>query len=104
LLVIATTLSQAVHQRSGELALLRAIGATPRQLRSAVGREVSRVAGAAAVLGGVGAVPLGLLMRSLLTTDPLPLPMPVWLPVGRGAPAAGGRGGPPPAGCVRGGP
>ncbi|MEL5958789.1 FtsX-like permease family protein, partial [Streptomyces sp. CLV115] len=80
LLVIATTISQAVHQRSGELALLRAVGATPRQLRSAVGREVSRVAGAAAVLGAVGAVPLGLLMRSLLTTDPLPLPVPVWLP------------------------
>ncbi|MFE2931861.1 FtsX-like permease family protein [Streptomyces sp. NPDC059278] len=81
LLVIATTISQAVHQRSGELALLRAVGATPRQLRSSVGREVSRVAGAAAVLGAVGAVPLGLLMRSLLTTDPLPLPVPVWLPL-----------------------
>ncbi|MFF3954834.1 FtsX-like permease family protein [Streptomyces sp. NPDC001890] len=87
LLVIATTVSQAVHQRSGELALLRAVGATPRQLRSAVGREVSRVAGAAAVLGGVAAVPLGLLMRSLLTTDPLPLPVPVWLPFAASAAA-----------------
>ncbi|WP_328896982.1 ABC transporter permease [Streptomyces sp. NBC_00236] len=84
LLVIATTISQAVHQRSGELALLRAVGATPRQLRSAVGREASRVAGAAALLGAAGAVPLGLLMRSLLTTDPLPLPVPVWLPVAAG--------------------
>ncbi|MGW1406596.1 ABC transporter permease [Streptomyces sp. NPDC002403] len=88
LLVIATTLSQAVHQRSGELALLRAVGATPRQLRSAVGREVSRVAGGAALLGGVGAVPLGLLMRSLLTTGPLPLPVPVWLPFAAAAAAA----------------
>ncbi|MEU6015650.1 FtsX-like permease family protein [Streptomyces sp. NPDC047515] len=85
LLVIATTLSQAVHQRSGELALLRAVGATPRQLRSAVGRETSRVAGAAAVLGGIGAVPLGLLVRSLLATDPLPLPVPVWLSFVAGA-------------------
>ncbi|MFE9814542.1 FtsX-like permease family protein [Streptomyces sp. NPDC005773] len=84
LLVIATTISQAVHQRSGELALLRAVGATPRQLRSAVGREAGRVAGAAALLGAAGAVPLGLLMRSLLTTDPLPLPVPVWLPVAAG--------------------
>ncbi|MFF9508533.1 FtsX-like permease family protein [Streptomyces sp. NPDC014724] len=88
LLVIATALSQAVHQRSGELALLRAVGATPRQLRSAVGREVSRVAGAAAVLGAIGSVPLGLLMRSLLTTDPLPLPVPVWLPFAAGATGA----------------
>ncbi|WP_405749882.1 FtsX-like permease family protein [Streptomyces sp. NBC_00012] len=88
LLVIASTLSQAVHQRSGELALLRAVGATPRQLRSAVGREVSRVAGAAAVLGGIASVPLGLLMRSLLTTDALPLPVPVWLPFAATAAAA----------------
>ncbi|MFF9347706.1 ABC transporter permease [Streptomyces sp. NPDC014734] len=88
LLVIATTISQAVHQRSGELALLRAVGATPRQLRSAVGREVSRVAGAAAVLGAIGTVPLGLYLRSLLTTDPLPLPVPVWLPLSAGVVAA----------------
>ncbi|MFI9628377.1 FtsX-like permease family protein [Streptomyces sp. NPDC052042] len=85
LLVIATTISQAVHQRCGELALLRAVGATPRQLRSAVGREVTRVAGAASVLGGLGAIPLGLFLRSLLTTDGLPLPVPVWLPFAAGA-------------------
>ncbi|WP_327243709.1 ABC transporter permease [Streptomyces sp. NBC_01320] len=88
LLVLSTTVSQAVHQRSGELALLRAVGATPRQLRSAVGREVSRVAGAAVVLGGAGAVPLGLLMRSLVTTDPLPLPAPLWLPLAAAVAAA----------------
>ncbi|THA64917.1 ABC transporter permease [Streptomyces sp. A0958] len=88
LLVIATAVSQAVHQRSGELALLRAVGATPRQLRSAVGHEAGRVADTAAVLGAVGSVPLGLLMRSLLTTDPLPLPVPVWLPVAAGVAGA----------------
>ncbi|MFF8612920.1 FtsX-like permease family protein [Streptomyces sp. NPDC015350] len=88
LLVIATTIAQAVHQRSGELALLRAVGATPRQLRSAVGREAGRVAGYAALLGGAGALSLGLVMRSLLTTDALPLPVPVWLPVAAGAAGA----------------
>ncbi|MFG3136015.1 FtsX-like permease family protein [Streptomyces sp. NPDC048211] len=88
LLVIATAVSQAVHQRSGELALLRAVGATPRQLRSAVGREAGRVAGAAALLGAAGSVPLGLLMRSLLATDPLPLPVPVWLPFAAGVTGA----------------
>lgn len=80
LLVIASTLSQAIRQRSGELALLRAVGASPRQLRSAIGREAGRVSAAAALLGGIGAVPLGLAMRSLLTTGPLPLPVPWWLP------------------------
>ncbi len=80
LLVIASTLSQAIHQRSGELALLRAVGASPRQLRSAIGREAGRVSAAAALLGGIGAVPLGLAMRSLLTTGTLPLPVPWWLP------------------------
>ncbi|MFD4339467.1 FtsX-like permease family protein [Streptomyces anulatus] len=80
LLVIASTLSQAIHQRSGELALLRAVGASPRQLRSAIGREAGRVSAVAALLGGIGAVPLGLAMRSLLTTEPLPLPAPWWLP------------------------
>ncbi|MEV0091466.1 FtsX-like permease family protein [Streptomyces sp. NPDC050738] len=76
LLVIATTISQAVHQRSRELALLRAVGATPRQLRSAVGREVTRVSRFAVCAGIAGAVPLGLFLRSLLTTDALPLPAP----------------------------
>ncbi|MCX4680507.1 ABC transporter permease [Streptomyces sp. NBC_01433] len=88
LLVIGSTLSQAIHQRSGELALLRAVGATPRQLRSAIGREAGRVSATAAVLGGIGAVPLGLAMRSLLTTDALPLPVPVWLPVAAAGAAA----------------
>ncbi|MER5634107.1 ABC transporter permease [Streptomyces nitrosporeus] len=85
LLVISSTLAQAVHQRSAELALLRAVGASPRQLRSAIGREAGRVAVSAAVLGGIGAVPLGLLMRSVLTTEVLPLPVPVWLPFAAGA-------------------
>ncbi|MFC9860501.1 MULTISPECIES: ABC transporter permease [unclassified Streptomyces] len=88
LLVIGSTLSQAIHQRSGELALLRAVGATPRQLRSAIGREAGRISATAAVLGGIGAVPLGLAMRSLLTTDALPLPVPVWLPVAAAGAAA----------------
>ncbi|MFF1462724.1 FtsX-like permease family protein [Streptomyces sp. NPDC058330] len=85
LLVISSTIAQAVHQRSGELALLRAVGASPRQLRSAVGREAGRVAATAAVLGGIGSVPLGFLMRSLLGTEALPLPVPLWLPFAAGA-------------------
>ncbi|NEA20478.1 FtsX-like permease family protein, partial [Streptomyces halstedii] len=84
----ASTLTQAVHQRSGELALLRAVGASPRQLRSAVGREAGRVAAVAAAVGGLGALPLGLLMRSLLETEALVLPVPPWLPLAAGAAGA----------------
>ncbi|MFC9325142.1 FtsX-like permease family protein [Kitasatospora sp. NPDC057015] len=39
LLVVTGTFSLSVQQRARELALLRAIGATPRQLRRTVGRE-----------------------------------------------------------------
>ncbi|MFI6645046.1 FtsX-like permease family protein [Streptomyces sp. NPDC050504] len=79
LLVIGTTIAQAVHQRGPETALLRAVGATPRQLRSAVGREVVRVVGAASVVGAVCAVPLGFYCRSLLDSVTLPFPTPWWL-------------------------
>ncbi|MCX4547417.1 FtsX-like permease family protein [Streptomyces sp. NBC_01500] len=79
LLVIAATISQAVYQRLPGLALLRAVGATPRQLRAAVGHEVMRVAPAAAGAGAVGSVPLGLLLRHQLTSASLPLPAPPWL-------------------------
>lgn len=79
LLVIGTTIAQAVHQRGPETALLRAVGATPRQLRSAIGREVVRVAGAASAVGAVCAVPLGFYCRSLLDSVALPFPTPWWL-------------------------
>ncbi|WP_411078779.1 FtsX-like permease family protein [Streptomyces sp. cmx-18-6] len=66
LLVVASTVAQAVHQRARELALLRAVGATPRQLRRTVGREVRGVAAPAAVLGAIGAAPVFLLLIHLL--------------------------------------
>lgn len=49
--VVASTLSLAVRQRRREFALLLAVGATPRQVRSLVRREVLLVAGVCAVLG-----------------------------------------------------
>ncbi|WP_225882272.1 FtsX-like permease family protein [Streptomyces aureocirculatus] len=83
-LVVSSTVVQALRQRGHELGLLRAVGATPRQLRGAVGREVGRVAVAAAAVGAVLAVPAHLVLRALLDARGavpagLVLPFPPWL-------------------------
>ncbi len=62
ILAVAGTLALAVRQRERELAVLRAVGATPRQLRRLVGRETLLVATAAAVPGAL----LGLLLGRFL--------------------------------------
>ncbi|MFJ2174508.1 FtsX-like permease family protein [Streptomyces sp. NPDC087851] len=51
LLVVAGTLSLVVHQRRREVALLRAVAATPRQIHRMLATEVLLVSGAAALLG-----------------------------------------------------
>ncbi|MEU6823770.1 FtsX-like permease family protein [Streptomyces atriruber] len=84
LLVVASTVVQALRQRGHELGLLRAVGATPRQVRGAVGREVGRVAAVAGVVGAVAAVPAFLGLRALLDArgalpPGLTLPLPPWL-------------------------
>ena len=61
--VVMSTTALAVEQRSRELALLRAVGATPRQLRRTVAAETGMVALLAAPLG---LVPGLLLARWLL--------------------------------------
>ncbi|MEU9041352.1 MULTISPECIES: ABC transporter permease [unclassified Kitasatospora] len=65
-LVVSSTVAQAVHQRAREFALLRAVGATPRQLRVTVGRETAMVAITAALLGAAGAVPVYLELVAML--------------------------------------
>ena len=57
--VVMSTTSLAVEQRSRELALLRAIGSTPRQLRRTVATEAALVALLAAPLGLVPGVLIG---------------------------------------------
>ncbi|MGW6060905.1 FtsX-like permease family protein [Streptomyces sp. NPDC055189] len=84
LLVVSSTIVQALQQRSRESGLLRAVGATPRQLRSAVGREVGRVAAVAALVGALAAIPAFLGLRALLDArgalpQGLELPLPPWL-------------------------
>ncbi|MET9672002.1 FtsX-like permease family protein [Streptomyces sp. NPDC006482] len=84
-LVLSSLVAQALHQRGDERELLLAVGATPRQVRAAAGREVTRVAGAAALIGALAAVPLFLAAWSMLRARPgvvpegLVLPTPPWL-------------------------
>ena len=53
MLVVGSTLALSVQQRRRELALLRAVAATPRQVHRMIGAEILLVAGIAAVLGAV---------------------------------------------------
>lgn len=84
LLVITSLTAQALHQREGELRLLRAVGATPRQLRAAAGREAVATAARAALYGSLAAVPASLALRAWLRSgavvpDGLELPAPIWM-------------------------
>ncbi|MER7464736.1 FtsX-like permease family protein [Streptomyces sp. NPDC097981] len=58
ILVVVGTFALSVQQRYRELALLRAIAATPRQLRSMIGREALVVGLAAGVAGALAGLPL----------------------------------------------
>ncbi|MFC9389408.1 FtsX-like permease family protein [Streptomyces venezuelae] len=84
-LVLASLVGQALQQRSAERELLLSVGATPRQIRAAAGREVTRVAGLAALAGAVVAVPVfhglwsALRGRTGIVPDGLELPAPAWL-------------------------
>ncbi|AKU18019.1 FtsX-like permease family protein [Luteipulveratus mongoliensis] len=80
--LVAGAVSISVTNRSRELALLRAVGATPRQVRSMVARQATRVAIGALLVGAAGgyalSVPLqGVLGSSGLMSTELPL---AWSP------------------------
>ncbi|MFE6059418.1 FtsX-like permease family protein [Streptomyces sp. NPDC056431] len=84
-LVLASLVAQALQQRTGERELLLSVGATARQVRAAAGREVTRVAGLAALCGAVAAVPVflglwsALRARTGVVPEGLELPSPPWL-------------------------
>lgn len=65
--VVASTLGLSVQQRQKEIALLRSIGATPRQIRTMVRREALVVAAGAAILGCVPGVFAGPLIYYLVS-------------------------------------
>ncbi|WP_207931245.1 ABC transporter permease [Streptomyces sp. 8K308] len=66
-LVVVGTLALATQQRRRELALLRAIAATPRQTRRLIGREALIVGLVAGVCGAVAGQPLAALLHARLT-------------------------------------
>ncbi|MFF8511966.1 FtsX-like permease family protein [Streptomyces sp. NPDC015492] len=84
-LVLASLVAQALQQRTGERELLLTVGATARQVRAAAGREVTRVAGRAALCGAALAVPVFTVLWSALrertgvVPEGLELPSPPWL-------------------------
>ncbi|MEU5220875.1 FtsX-like permease family protein [Streptomyces sp. NPDC020807] len=84
-LVLSSLVAQALQQRAAERELLVSVGASPRQVRAAAGREVGRVAAAAALLGALAAVPVFQLLWSALRArtgvvpEGLELPVPTWL-------------------------
>ncbi|MEV7195616.1 FtsX-like permease family protein [Streptomyces sp. NPDC093510] len=58
-LVVVGTFALSVQQRHRELALLRAVAATPKQIRRLLGREALIVGAAAGVAGALAGLPLG---------------------------------------------
>ncbi|ANZ40981.1 ABC transporter permease [Lentzea guizhouensis] len=83
--VVASTLALTVEQRRREFALLRAVGATPRQVRKLIGVETLVVAAVAGVLGSLLGIAVSQGLRSAfagigvvpadfeLTISPIPL-------------------------------
>ncbi|GGU50645.1 FtsX-like permease family protein [Lentzea flava] len=62
--VVASTLALTVEQRRREFALLRAVGATPRQIRTMIGLETLVVSLAAGVLGSLLSIAVSHGLRS----------------------------------------
>jgi putative ABC transport system permease protein len=95
LFVVASTFALLVQQRAREIALLRAVAATPRQVRRMICREAQVVAVVAGILGATPAVALAGWMRGQLVDrglvpgafalDVSPLPVLVAVAAGLGA-------------------
>ncbi|MDI6104891.1 ABC transporter permease [Actinoplanes sp. NEAU-A12] len=63
--VVASTLALSVRQRRRELALLRAVGATPRQIHAMIDAEMTLVSSVGAVAGAIPGVALAFVMRGV---------------------------------------
>ena len=68
LLVVTGLLEMSVRDRSRELAVMRAVGATPRQVRRIIVRSTLRLSVPAAVIGGVLSLGLGAFLHSAMSS------------------------------------
>ncbi|MEV5704011.1 FtsX-like permease family protein [Actinoallomurus sp. NPDC052274] len=68
ILVVAGTFALSIQQRQREIALLRAVAATPRQIRRMIGREALIVSLGAGALGAAAGPFLGLWLRDRFRT------------------------------------
>ena len=68
LLVVSGLLELSVRDRTRELAVMRAVGATPRQVRRIIVREMLRIAVPSALVGGVASLGLGALLKAVMTS------------------------------------
>ena len=94
LFVVASTFALLVQQRAREIALLRAVAATPRQVRRMIYREAQVVAVAAGILGAIPAVALaGWLRGQFVARGLLPGNLHAAGEPAAGAGRAGGRAG-----------
>ncbi|MFJ1700222.1 FtsX-like permease family protein [Streptomyces sp. NPDC088252] len=66
LLIVTGLLDMSVRDRTRELAVLRAIGATPRQVRRVIVRETLKVTVPASLLGGLLSLGLGTLLHRFM--------------------------------------
>ena len=69
LLVVTGLLEMSVRDRTRELAVLRAVGATPRQVRRRIVRETLAIAAPAAVVGALLSLGLGALLHQVMTSQ-----------------------------------
>lgn len=65
ILVVVGTFALSIEQRRRELALLRAVAATPKQIKAMIGREALLVGAVAGLLGAAGGLVLARWLRSL---------------------------------------
>ena len=69
LLVVTGLLEMSVRDRTRELAVLRAVGATPRQVRRRIVRETLAVAAPAAAVGALLSLGLGALLHQVMSSQ-----------------------------------
>ncbi|MEU1419991.1 FtsX-like permease family protein [Kitasatospora sp. NPDC005751] len=80
LLVVVGTFGLSIQQRQREIAVLRAVAATGRQVRKMIGGEALAVGLAAGVLGAAAGLPLGSWLRDrFVALDVIPANLPVVL-------------------------